>query len=332
MLKTPWQRASTRCRHWTTALCAAAAMLPGLALGDTWPDKPVRVLVGFPPGGAADQIARAVATPLHAALGQPVVIENRAGAGGNIGADAVAKSTADGYTFLFSSGGTVSINPLIYKNMGFDPVKDLAPVASVARVLLYLEAHPDVPADDAQGFVQYLRDHPGKLSYGSPGNGSSPHIAGEMLKHMAKVDALHVPYRGAAPALQDLLAGQVDFMFDPGVGLQHVKAGRLKLLAVGSATRSRQFPDVPTLAEIGLAGYDADTVFGFYAPAGTPREVIDRMNAAIREIVQSDAFDQAMQAIGAEPMGGTPEEFAQRMREETGRFGEVIAAQGIAGD
>ncbi len=198
---------------------ALSLMLLGTALSvdvlaQTWPSKPIKVVVNFPPGGAADQIARAVGIPLAEALGQPVVIENRGGANGNLGGDIVAKSAPDGYTFLMSSGGMVSVNPHIYTRMSFDPTKDLVPVASAARVLVFLVAKPSLPVDNIQGFIKYAKENPGKLSYGSAGNGSSPHLAGEMMKSQAGLFAVHVPYRGAAPALQDVLAGQLDFYFD----------------------------------------------------------------------------------------------------------------------
>ena len=227
------------------------------ALAQAWPTKPVKVVVNFPPGGAADQIARAIGIPLAEALGQPVVIENKGGANGNLGGELVAKSPADGYTLLMSSGGMVSVNPHIYARMPFDPAKDLVPVASAARVLVYLVAKPNFPADNIQTFLKYVKENPGKLSYGSAGNGSSPHLAGEMMKSQAGLFAVHVPYRGAAPALQDVLAGQLDFYFDPGIGLGQVRAGKLKLLAVGSLKRSPLFPNVPTLEEAGLKGFDA---------------------------------------------------------------------------
>ena len=198
--------------------------------------------MNFPPGGAADQLARAIGLPLQEALGQPVVVENRAGANGNIGGEVVAKSPADGYTLLMSSGGMVSVNPHIYPRMAFDPAKDLVPVAAAARVLVYLVVKPSIPADNIKDFIAYVKANPGKLSYGSPGSGSSPHLAGEMFKSQAGLFAVHVPYRGAAPALQDLLAGQLDYYFDPGIGLQQVKAGKLKLLAVGSPKRSPHVP------------------------------------------------------------------------------------------
>jgi tripartite-type tricarboxylate transporter receptor subunit TctC len=232
-----------------------------------------------------------------------------------------------------SSGGTVSINPHLYPKMPFDPAKDLAPVAAAARVLVFLEVNPDkVPVKDAKEFLAYLKARPGKLSFGSPGNGSSPHLAAEMLKTQANVFATHIPYRGAAPALQDLLGGQIDFMFDPGIGLQQVKAGKLKLLAVGSPKRSPQFPDVPTLDEVGLKNFDADTWFGFYAPGATPQPVIAKLNGEINKILRSPAFVERMNAIAAVPVPMSPQDFAARAQIDSVRFGALIRARNIRGD
>lgn len=314
------------------AVASAAFLFPhSLATAQAaWPTKPIRVVVNFPPGGAADQIARAVGQPLAEVLGQPVVVENRAGAGGNIGGDVVAKSAPDGYTLLMSSGGMVSVNPHIYKTMSFDPAKDLVPVASAARVLVYLMVRPELPSGSAQEFISYVRANPGKLSYGSPGNGSSPHLAGEMFKSQAGLFAVHVPYRGAAPALADLLGGQVDFHFDPGIGLQHAKTGKLKLLAVGSPKRSPAYPDLPTLDEIGLKGFDADTVFGFYAPTGTPPEIVARLNTEINKILATPAFRDRMVALGGDVQIMTPAEFAAKAAEDYKRFGAIIRERGIS--
>lgn len=315
----------------------AAAALPfaygtPAAFAQAYPSRPVRVIVSFPPGGAADQIARAVSQPLQDALGQPVVVENRAGANGNIAGEAVARSPADGYTLLMSSGGTLSINPHLYPKMPFDPAKDLVPVAAAARVLVFLEVHPKVPVNNAREFIAYLRANPGRLSFGSPGNGSSPHLAAEMMKASANVFATHIPYRGAAPAMQDLLGGQIDFMFDPGIGLQHAKAGRLKLLAVGSPKRSPQFPDLPTMEEAGLKGFDADSWFGFYAPAGTPPAVVTRLNTEINKILRSPPFQERMAAIGGVPAPMSPQDFAARAQIDSVRFGALIRARNIRGD
>ncbi|KQP19823.1 tripartite tricarboxylate transporter substrate binding protein [Pseudorhodoferax sp. Leaf265] len=316
-----------------TALATLAAFATvGPARAQAWPAKPIRVVVNFPPGGAADQIARAVGQPLSEALGQPVVVENRGGANGNIGGEAVTKAAPDGYTLLMSSGGMVSVNPHIYARMPFDPVRDIVPVASAARVLVYLLVRPDLPPKNIAEFIAYLKANPGKLSYGSPGNGSSPHLAGEMMKAQANVFAVHVPYRGAAPALQDLLAGQIDYFFDPGIGLNQVRAGKLRLLAVGSPKRSPAFPDVPTLDEAGLKGFDADTVFGFYAPAGTPADVIARLNREINRILQTAPLRERMLALGGEALPLSPEQFHQRAEEDSRRFGAIIKERGIRGD
>jgi tripartite-type tricarboxylate transporter receptor subunit TctC len=323
-------------------LIAAASALPFLqapsawaqAAGGAYPTKPIRVIVSFPPGGAADQIARAVSQPLQEVLGQPVVVENRAGANGNIAGEFVAKQNpADGYTLLMSSGGTVSINPHLYAKMPFDPAKDLVPVAAGARVLVFLVTNPQkVPASNIKEFLAHLKANPGKLSFGSPGNGSSPHLAAEMMKVQANVFATHIPYRGAAPALQDLLGGQIDFMFDPGIGLNHVKAGRLRLLAVGSPRRSPQWPDTPTMEESGLRGFDADTWFGFYAAAGTPQPVITRLNTEINKILRTPAFVERMNAIGAIPAPMSPQDFAARAQIDSVRYGALIRARNIKGD
>ena len=298
-----------------------------------WPAaKPIRVIVNFPPGGAADQIARSIATPLGEALGQSVVVENRAGAGGNIGGDAVAKSPADGYTLLMSSGGMVSINPALYPKMPFDPTKDIVPVAAAARVLVFLEVKASLPVNNAKEFLAYLKANPGRTSFGTPGNGSSPHLAAEMMKTQAGVFATHIPYRGAAPAMQDLLAGQVDFMFDPGIGFAHVKSGRLKMLAVGSPKRSPLFPDVPTLDEVGLKGFDADSIFGFYAPAGTPADVIARLNREINKTLTSKAVSDRILGIGGEPLPISPAEFSAKMAEDAKKFTALIKERKITGD
>ena len=314
-------------------LCIALVGTAGLSFAQAWPTtKPLRVLINFPPGGAADVIARAIATPLGEALAQQVVIENRPGANGNIGADAVAKSAADGYTLLMSSGGTVSINPHLYPNMPFDPNKDIVPVAAAARVLVFLVVRPEVPAKTVAEFIAYARAHPGKLSFGSPGNGSSPHIAAEMFKRASRTFMVHIPYRGGAPALTDLLGGQLDFMFDPGIGLQHVRSGKLRLLAVGSPKRSPLFPEAPTLAEAGIAGFDADSWFGLYAPAGVAPDTIARLNREINRILGTPAVRDRITALGGEPAPMSPAEFGDRQRADRERFGAVIKAQGIKAD
>lgn len=318
-------------RRQAHALLLATATAPS-AWAQAWPAKPIRIVVNFPPGGAADQLARAIAQPLQETLGQPVTVENRGGAGGNLGADAVAKSPGDGHTLLFASGGTVSVNPHIYAKMPFDPLKDIVPVAAAARVLVYLVVRADSPIKDYAGLVADLKANPGRRSFGSPGNGSSPHLAGEMMKSMAGVYAVHIPYRGAAPALTDLLGGQIDYLFDPGIAVPHIRSGRLRLLAVGSPSRSPLFPDTPTLNEAGLKGFDADTVFGLYAPAGTPAAVITKLNAEVNRILGTPAMRERVTAIGGVPVPMSPEQFAAKMADDGKRFGAIVRERGIVGD
>jgi tripartite-type tricarboxylate transporter receptor subunit TctC len=314
------------------AALAIACAFSAASQAQTWPSKPVRIVVNFPPGGAADQIARSVAPPLQTALGQNVVVENRAGSGGNLGGDVVAKSPADGYTLLMSSGGMVSVNPHIYAKMPFDPAKDLVPVAAAARVLVFLVVRTENPSKDFKAFLADLKSNPGQRSFGSPGNGSSPHLAAEMMKSQTGTFAVHVPYRGAAPALTDLLGGQLDFLFDPGIAIAHVRSGKLRMLAVGSAQRSPLFPDVPTLDEMGLKGFDADTVFGFYAPGGTPEAVINKLNAEINRILATPALKERIAALGGIPAPMSPAEFGAKAAEDSKRFGAIIRERKIVGD
>jgi tripartite-type tricarboxylate transporter receptor subunit TctC len=314
------------------AVLALACTTAPLALAQAWPAKPLKVVVNFPPGGAADQLARAIAQPLQESLGQPVVVENRGGSGGNLGGDAVAKSPPDGYTLLMSSGGMVSVNPHIYPKMPFDPAKDLMPVAAAARVLVFLVVRSESPVTDFKAFLADLKANPGRRSFGTPGNGSSPHLATEMMKSATGTFAVHVPYRGAAPALTDLLGGQLDFVFDPGIAIPHIRAGRLRLLAVGSPKRSPLFPEVPTLDEMGLKGFDADTVFGFYAPAGTPGPVVAKLNAEINKALATPAVRERINAIGGVPAPMTPAEFGAKAAEDSKRFGAIIKERKIVGD
>jgi tripartite-type tricarboxylate transporter receptor subunit TctC len=316
-------------RRATLALAAAMAFASPAAFAQAFPNKPLRLVVNFPPGGAADVIGRALAQQLGTQLQQQVVVENKPGANGNIGAEAVAKSPGDGYTLLMSSGGAVTVNPFIYKQMPFDAEKDLLPVASVARVLVFLMANPAVPVNTAQEFITYAKANPGKLSYGSAGSGSSPHLAGEMMARQAGIQATHVPYKGAAPALTDLLAGQVQFMFDPGPGLRHAKEGKLKLLAVGSPKRSSQYPDTPTMAEVGLAGFDADTIFGIYAPNGTPAAVITQLHGEINKALATPKVADVIKGIGGEVSALSRSEFIDRQNKDRERYGKFIKEIGL---
>ncbi len=316
---------------------ASALLLTLLIVGvpaqaQTYPSKPIRLVVNFPPGGAADVIGRVIGQALTEQLKQTVVVENRPGANGNIGADVVAKSPADGYTLLMSSGGAMTVNPFLYTNMPFDPQKDLVPVASAARVLVFLMAHPSLPVNNVKEFFAYVKANPGRLSYASAGSGSSPHLSAEMMKRQLGLYAVHVPYRGAAPALTDLLAGQVQFMFDPGPGLRHARDGKLKLLAVGSPKRSSALPDVPTLAESGVAGFDADTIFGLYAPGGTPAAVVAQLHDEINKALATPKVLDAIKALGAEAMVTTLPQFIERQNADRTRFGAFIKEAKITTD
>lgn len=310
------------------ALSIALSLAPGLRAqpsADRWPARPVRLIVNFAPGGAADVMGRAISPTMGQVLGQPVVVDNRPGANGNIGIGETVRAPKDGYTLLLSSGGAVSINPLIYSKLSFHPEKDLIPVAAVARVHVFLETSPSLPVSSVQDFIKYLQANPGKLSYGSPGPGSSPHLAGEMFKRAAKVDAIHVPYKGAGPALTDMLSGQLQYWFDPGPGLKQVEAGKLKLLAIGSPQRSPLYPQVPTLAESGLPGFDADTLFGIYAPAGTPAPVVDAVRASVIKALEQKNVIDMIQGLGATPEPHmSRQEFVDHHAKERARFAPLI--------
>ena len=315
-----------------SAIALAGGAPSAGAQGDQWPTRPIRLVVNFPPGSSPDVLARAISLPLQQALGQPVIVDNRAGASGMIGADLVAKSAADGYTLLMTAGSTITTNPFIYPKIAYDTEKDLVPVAAAARIALFLVVRPDLPVNNLKEFIAYLKAHPGKLSYGSAGNATGLHLAGEMLKSQAGVFAVHVPYKGASPALQDLLAGQIDFLFDPGIALQQVRAGKLKMLGVAVAKRSSAFPDLPTLAEAGLKGFDAGTTHGFYAPAGTPPEVVARLNREINRMLALPAVRTQIATIGAEPTPLTSAQFAAVMADDSRRYGAVIRERGIKAD
>lgn len=322
---------SSRRRFLGQAGVATAALgLHGLSLaqGDAWPTRPVKIVCNFPPGSSPDALVRAVSQPLQQALGQPVVIDNRAGASGMIGADIVAKSPADGYTLLMTAGSTITTNPHVFAKMPFDP-KELAPVAALARLNLFLVTRGDFPAANVHEFLAWLKAHPGKATYGSAGNATGLHLAGEMLKGQAGVYAVHVPYRGASLALQDLLAGQIDFYFDPGIALQHVKSGKLKLLAIAAPHRSPLYPDVPTLDEAGLKGFDAGTTHGLYAPHGTPAAIVDRVNREVNAALALANVKSQVATLAADPSPMSPTQFAALMREDSRRYGVVIRERHI---
>ena len=311
------------------ALLCGAFAAPALA-SDKWPERPIRLVVNFAPGGAADVMGRAISPTMSQVLGQSVVVDNKPGANGNIGIGETVRAPKDGYTLLLSSGGGISINPMIYSKLPFNPEKDLIPVAAVARVHVFLETNPSLPVSNVQDFIKHLQANPGKLSYGSPGPGSSPHLAGEMFKRAAKVDASHIPYKGAGPALTDVLSGQLQYWFDPGPGLKQVEAGKLKLLAIGSPQRSPLYPKVPTLAESGLPGFDADTLFGIYAPAGTPAPVVEAVRASVLKALEQKNVIEVLQGLGSTPDSNMSRQaFVDHHAKERVRFAPLIKAIGL---
>lgn len=314
------------------AVAASALVAPSLAWAQgTWPNRPVRLIVNFAPGSSPDVVGRALIQPLQEALGQPVIVENRAGASGNVGAEAVVKAPADGHTLLVTAGSTISIGPLI-NTMPFDVNRDLTPVAAIARLSVFLVSRADLPPKTVKELVDYIKARPGKLSYGSSGSGSSLHIAGEMFKSQAGLFAVHVPYRGAAPSLQDLLAGHLDYVMDPGIAFPHVRSGRLRLLAVGTLQRSSLFPDVPTLDESGFKGFDAGTTHSVYAPAGTPPEIVARLNREINRALTLPPVRTIITNIGAEPSPMSPAQLSTIMQGDNRRYAAIIKERNIKPD
>jgi tripartite-type tricarboxylate transporter receptor subunit TctC len=312
-------------RYFAAALALA---LSPLALAQAWPERPIRLVVNFAAGGSTDIIARSMATQLGEALGQPVVVENRVGAGGNIGLVAVARAAPDGYTLLHSSDGPILINPHIFK-MDVDVARDLLPVAPTAGAALFLISRADIPARSMTDFVAYARANPGKLNYGSAGSGTLQHVAIEMIMAAAKFDAVHVPYKGSQAVLVDLLGGRVDFTMDLGAAIPHIKAGKLRLLAVPGKERSPVFPETPTLAESGV-NVDLSWISGIYAPAGTPAPIVTRLNKEIGRIMQTPATKKELDAMAAVSLPHmTPEEFSRHQQRARDNFGAIVRQAGI---
>ena len=306
------------------------ACLPVLGLAQTWPSKPVKIVVPFAAGGATDIIARQLAQKLTDVWGQSVVVENRAGAGGNIGADAVAKSPPDGYTLLMTSGSIVTANQYIYKNMGFDPAKDLAPVTNVAAGPQVIVVSTALPVKDLAEFIAYAKANPSKVNFGSAGVGTQTHLAGENLAHAAGINITHVPYKGEAAALTDLMGGQIQMVpANFTAALPHVQQGRIRALVVTSLARHPQLPDVPAASEF-IPGFVNDGWWGLMAPAGTPREVIDRVQRDSAKILLSDEFKAKLAQQGMAPVANTPAELSVAIREESLRWARVIKERGLA--
>ena len=317
-----------------SAVVLGAGLLGGTsALAQAYPTKPVTIIVPFAAGGTTDILARIIGQALTAELGQSVVVDNRAGAGGNIGGQAAAKATPDGHTLFMGTVGTHAINASLYKKMPFDPVKDFAPLTRVANVPNLLVANPAQPYKSVKDLIAYAKANPGKVNFGSSGNGSSIHLSGELFKSLAKVDMQHVPYKGSAPAVTDLLGNQIGIMFDnmPSA-IQHVRSGKLVPLAVTTAKRSPELPNVPTIAEAGVPGYEATSWFGMFAPAGTPAPVLATLNAAVVKSLAQPDVQKKINEQGAEVYSETPEQFAAFIQAESVKWCKLVKESGASLD
>ena len=314
------------------ALAALTVTAPG-AFAQAFPTKPIRLICPFPPAGAVDIASRATATELAKILGQTVTVDNKPGAGGNIGGAEAARANPDGYTIFMTTSGINAINPALYSKMPFDPNKDLVPVAALVSLNNVLVLHPSVKANSVAEVIALAKSQPGKINYASSGSGTSIHMSGEMFKFIAKVDMTHIPYKGSAPAVTDLLGGQVMLMFDniPSA-LPHIKGGKLRALATTGAKRDPALPDLPTIAEAGVAGYESGVWFGLAVPAGTPKEVIARLNDASNRGVKSPDFIKRMTDLGYNIMGGTPEQMSDLLKVEVARWGPIVKASGAKAD
>jgi len=306
--------------------------LAAAAQASDFPNKAIRLVVPFPPGGATDAAARLVAVKMSEHWGQPVLVDNRAGAGGNVGSDLVAKSPADGYTLVMGVTGSHAINTSLYSKMPYDPVTDFAAISQVAVVPNVLVVHPSVPAKNLAELVALAKKEPGKLNYASLGNGTAAHLGMEMLKSDASVDITHVPYKGSAPAVSDLLAGQVQMMVDglPSA-LPHIKAGKLRAIALTSLRRAPSLPDLPTISE-SYPGFYADAWSGLFAPKGTPQPVVDKLSAEVQRILKLPDVREKLAALGAEPVGSTQAEFTAHVKREIDKWAKVVKASGAKVD
>lgn len=305
--------------------CNVFVLTAAVAQADTWPGKPIKWIVPFSPGGNSDIIARLVGAKLQVVLGQPVVVENKLGAGGGLGADLVAKSPPDGYTIMSGTIATHAINAALYANLPYDPVRDFAAITLAARVPNLLVIHPDIAAKSVPELIALLKANPGKYTFASAGNGASQHLSGELFKALTGVQMQHVPYKGSPPALQDVMGGNVTMMFDAiSTALPLAKSGKLRALAVTTAQRSPIAPEIPTLAEAGVAGYEMDTWVGVFAPAGTPPEIVKRLNAEIVRILKSPEVHDKLTALGANIVADSPEHCAAFVKSETAKWAELV--------
>lgn len=328
----PFLRRRFTCAAVCTAVLGTAGMLTSAsALAQNFPSKPITIIVPFSAGGTTDILARLVGQYLSTELGQPVIADNRAGAGGNIGAALAAKAPADGYTLFMGTVGTHAINSALYKKMPYDHTKDFAPLSRVANVPNLLVANPLQPFKTVPEMIAYAKANPGKINFGSPGNGSSPHLSGELFKSMAKVDLTHIPYKGSAPAVVDLLGNQIAIMFDnlPSV-IPHVRQGKLHAIAITTSKRSPELPDVPTIAEAGLPGYEAVSWFGMFAPAATPAPVLATLSTALAKVLSNPEVQKKISAQGGEVVNETPAQFNAFILSETTKWGKVVKDSGAS--
>jgi len=315
------------------AVLVALLVLPAICAAQAWPSKPIKWIVPFAPGGTTDILARTVGEKLSTALGVPVIVENKPGAGGGVGAEIVAKSAPDGYTIMGGTISTHAINASLYKDLPYDPVKDFVPITLIARVPNMLVVNPDVPAKEVKELIALLKANPGKYTFASSGNGTSQHLSGELFKSMAGVEMQHIPYKGSPPALQDVVGGQVTMTFDNiTTAWPLAKAGKLRALAVTTAKRSAIAPDVPTLAESGLTGFEVGSWQGVFAPAGTPAPIVKRLNAEIVRILHMPEVSERLAGLGAEIVADSPEEFAALVKAEVVKWSEVVRKSGARVD
>jgi tripartite-type tricarboxylate transporter receptor subunit TctC len=314
------------------AVAATVALTPA-AVAQPFPSKPVKLVIPFPPGGSLDNVGRLLAQKISESWGQQVVIENKPGAGGNIGADAVAKSPADGYTVVMGALSTHAVNPSLYRTMPYDAVKDFAPISLVAITPNVLIVNAAMPVASVKEMIAYAKANPGRTNFGSGSNGSAGHLAGELFKLETGTDVAHIPYKGGAPALQALLAGDTQFMFDNlANAMAQVKGGKVRAIAVTTAQRSKLAPDLPTMAEAGMPGFDISTWFGLLAPAGTPPDVIAKWNADVVKVLNSPDVREKMLAQGAEPSPQSPAEFASFIAREREKYARIVKASGAKVD
>lgn len=316
--------------RWSCLALLAALSAPVLA--QAWPAKPIKVIVPYPPGGGNDIVVRTLANRLTESLGQPVLVENKPGGGTLIGAEAAAKSPPDGYTIFLGTIATLSINPSLFKQLPYNPAKDFTPVSQIVNYPLVLIANPSVPTTSVKELLALAKAKPGQMSYASFGNGSSPHLGTELLKTMTGVDIVHVPYKGGAPALADLLGGQVAMMFvDLPPALSHIRSGKVRAIAVSPLQRTALMPEVPTVAET-VPGFGFSSWAGLLVPAGTPAEIVNRLHAEIARILNLPEVKQQLTGLGAEPVGSTPQQFAELIRSETAKWSRVVKDSGAKVD